>query len=146
MENERKRLKFRGAREKYRSPSVSTLRARSIDRSPLPRRAIHPSISRAIAPRQFTPSFRMVEPGSVWMREGKKRLRDFFFVQKPHRICHTLSSFSLPRFPLSSFPISHSHRRPFRMESSPPPLPLIERAKSCGFSTRWTSQMANASS
>ena len=52
-------------------------------------------------------------------------------------ICHTLSSFSslarsAPPLSFSPFPFS-----PFRMESSP--SPLIERAKSCGFSTkRWT--------
>ena len=74
------------------------------------------------------------------LRTEKKRLRDFFLVQKPRRICRTLSS-SLARSLDLSLSLSHSHR-PFRMESSP--LPLIERAKSCGFSTRWTLQMASS--
>ena len=58
-------------------------------------------LSRAIAPRQFTPSFRTVESGL----DGKKDC-GIFFVQKPHRICHTLSSFfSLAR---SLDPLSQS--------------------------------------
>ena len=102
-------------------------------------------LSRAIAPRQFTPSFRTVESGL----DGKKRLRDFFRAEAASNLSHTFFLFlsrSLARSldPLSLFRrlLSHSQFSPFRMESSP--LPLIERAKSCGFSTRWTLQMASS--
>ena len=61
-------------------------------------------LSRAIAPRQFTPSFRTVESGL----DGKKKIAGFFFrAEAASNLSHTFFLFlsrSLPRSPLSFSP------------------------------------------